>query len=63
MRFTVGALELHDRAMAGDVGYYPQLVGETRKYLDNPANKVVNVIASSWCGQHASRTRQTMIST
>jgi hypothetical protein len=60
---TGGALDLHDNAMKGDVGYYPQWVNETKAYLDNPANKDVNVIIWSWCGQHASRTQQTMIST
>ncbi len=46
-----GALDLHDYAMGGDVGYYPQWVNNTRSYLDNPANSDVNVIIWSWCGQ------------
>ncbi len=46
---TGGALDLHDYAMAGDVGYYPQWVNETRSYLDS--NQDVNVIIWSWCGQ------------
>lgn len=46
-----GALDLHDNAMSGDCGYFPQWVNETRKYLDNPANKNCNVILWSWCGQ------------
>ncbi len=46
-----GALDLHDYAMEGDVGYYPQWVNNTRSYLDNPANDDVNVIIWSWCGQ------------
>jgi hypothetical protein len=46
-----GALDLHDYAMGGDVGYYPQWVNNTRNYLDNPANADVNVIVWSWCGQ------------
>lgn len=46
-----GALDLHDYAMGGDVGYYPQWVNNTRAYLDNPANANVNVIIWSWCGQ------------
>jgi hypothetical protein len=46
-----GALDLHDYAMAGDVGYYPQWVNETHKYLTNPVNSNVNVIVWSWCGQ------------
>ena len=44
-----GALDLHDYAMSGDVGYYPQWVNNTRTYLD--ANSDVNVIIWSWCGQ------------
>jgi hypothetical protein len=46
---TYGALDLRAGAMAGDVGYYPQWVNETRSYLD--ANPEVNVIIWSWCGQ------------
>jgi hypothetical protein len=46
-----GALDLHDGAMPGDVGYYPQWVDNTRAYLDNPANADVNVVMWSWCGQ------------
>jgi hypothetical protein len=48
---TGGALDLHDYAMGGDVGYYPDWVNNTRAYLDNPANADVNVIIWSWCGQ------------
>jgi len=48
---TGDALDLHDYAMGGDVGYYPQWVNNTRAYLDNPANADVNVIIWSWCGQ------------
>ena len=44
-----GALDLHDYAMGGDVGYYPQWVDNTRTYLG--ANSDVNVIIWSWCGQ------------
>lgn len=58
---TNGALDLHDGGMAGDVGYYPQWVNETTKYLDNPANSNVNVVIWSWCGQHAGYTQQVMI--
>jgi hypothetical protein len=58
---TGGALDLHDGAMKGDVGYYPQWVNETRTYLNNSANADVNVIVWSWCGQHASYTEQMMI--
>ncbi len=46
-----GALDLHDYAMGGDVGSYPQWVNNTRTYLDDPGNKDVNVIIWSWCGQ------------
>lgn len=46
-----GALDLHDGAMDGDVGYYPAWVNNTTAYLDNPANSNVNVIIWSWCGQ------------
>ncbi|RLC53660.1 MAG: hypothetical protein DRH89_10375, partial [Candidatus Cloacimonadota bacterium] len=48
---TGGALDLHDYAMGGDCGYYPQWVNETETYLNNPANSDVNVIIWSWCGQ------------
>jgi hypothetical protein len=48
---TGGALDLHDYAMGGDVGYYPQWVNNTKAYLDNPDNADVNVIIWSWCGQ------------
>ncbi len=46
-----GALDLHDYAMDGDAGYYPQWVNNTIAYLDNPAHADVNVIIWSWCGQ------------
>jgi hypothetical protein len=46
---TGGALDLHDYAMGGDVGYYPDWVNNTRSYLDSNAD--VNVIIWSWCGQ------------
>ncbi len=52
---TGGALDLHDYAMGGDVGYYPDWVNNTRTYLDNPANADVNVIMWSWCGQVSSK--------
>ena len=58
---TSGALDLHDYAMAGDVGYYPQWVNETTAYLNNPANSDVNVIIWSWCGQVSTYTEQDMI--
>lgn len=58
-----GALDLHDNAMGGDVGYYPQWVDNTRDYLQKPSNSDVNVIIWSWCGQVASRTEQSMLDT
>lgn len=57
---TDGALDLHDYAMEGDVGYYPDWVNNTRNYLGAPdmitgrgtgVNADVNVIIWSWCGQ------------
>ena len=56
---TDGALDLHDYAMGGDVGYYPDWVNNTRTYLGDPDsstgrgtnNSDVNVIMWSWCGQ------------
>jgi len=58
---TGGGLDLHDYAMDGDCGYYPQWVNNTRTYLNTPANSDVNVIIWSWCGQHAGYTQQQMI--
>jgi len=46
-----GALDLHDYAMGGDVGYYPQWVNNTSNYLNQAANSNVNVVIWSWCGQ------------
>ena len=46
-----GALDLHDYAMDGDVGYYPDWVQNTTNYLNLPANADVNVVVWSWCGQ------------
>ena len=56
---TGGALDLHDGAMGGDCGYYPQWVNNTRNYLGVPDSDTgrgtnhsdVNVIIWSWCGQ------------
>ena len=56
---TGGALDLHDCAMGGDCGYYPQWVNNTRNYLGDPDPETgrgtnhsdVNVIIWSWCGQ------------
>ena len=58
---TGGALDLHDYAMSGDLGYYPLWVDKTRAYLDNPANSDVNVIIWAWCGQVSDYTAQNMI--
>jgi hypothetical protein len=66
---TGGALDLHDYAMGGDVGYYPDWVNNTLSYLGtvNPAtgrgnsNPDVNVIVWSWCGQAAGYGEQQMI--
>ena len=44
-------MDLHDYAMAGDSGYFPQWVNETKQYLDDPSHSDVNVIIWSWCGQ------------
>lgn len=46
-----GALDLHDKAMGGDVGYWPAWYDNTVAYLDNPVHSDVNVIMWSWCGQ------------
>ena len=56
---TGGALDLHDYAMGGDCGYYPQWVNNTTSYLGSPdpvtgrgtSHSDVNVIIWSWCGQ------------
>jgi hypothetical protein len=53
------ALDLHDYAMDGDVGYYPDWVNNTRSYLGTPnpttgrgtTHPETNVIMWSWCGQ------------
>ena len=46
-----GALDLHDYAMGGDVGYYPAWAQNTSNYLNDSANSNVNVVIWSWCGQ------------
>ena len=58
-----GALDLHDVAMPGDVGYYPQWFDSTIAYLDDPQNADVNVIMWSWCGQVSSRYRSNQLFT
>jgi len=50
---SVGALDLHDYAMGGDCGYYPQWYNNTIVYLANTFD--VNVIIWSWCGQISSK--------
>lgn len=64
-----GALDLHDYAMGGDVGYYPSWVNNTTSYLGpvntetgmGTTNPDVNVIIWSWCGQAAGYSEQEMI--
>ncbi len=56
-----GALDLRDRVLPGDVGYYPKWYDATRAYLKNPANKDVNVVIWSWCGQVSSYSAQAMV--
>ncbi|MBN1182639.1 MAG: hypothetical protein JXB49_10155 [Bacteroidales bacterium] len=46
-----GSLDLHDYAMNGDVGYYPDWVNNTQTYLNDSQNTDVNVVMWSWCGQ------------
>lgn len=48
---TGGTLDLHDYAMGGDVGYYPQWYNNTVNYLNDPSHSNVNVVIWSWCGQ------------
>jgi hypothetical protein len=48
---TDGALDMHNNAMSGDVGYYPDWYNNTISYLEDEANSNVNVIMWSWCGQ------------
>ena len=58
------ALDLHDYAMGGDVGYYPDWVDNTVAYLGTPdpctgrgtTHPATNVIIWSWCGQASSQT-------
>ena len=46
-----GALDLHDYAMDGDVGYWPDWYNNTTNYLDDTESSDVNVVMWSWCGQ------------
>ncbi len=48
-------LDLHDEAMAGDAGVYPDWVNHTKAYLDSPQNADVNVVMWSWCGEASSK--------
>ena len=50
-----GALDLHDYAMDGDVGYWPDWYNNTVAYLNDPSHDDVNVIMWSWCGQVGSK--------
>jgi len=62
-------LDLHDYAMGGDVGYYPDWVDNTVSYLGPPDSNTgrgtthpeTNVIIWSWCGQVSSQTEESMI--
>ncbi len=65
---TGGALDLHDYAMGGDVGYYPDWYNNTISYLGTvngegrgSNNPDVNVIIWSWCGQASGYSEQNMI--
>ncbi|MCP4118401.1 MAG: hypothetical protein GY737_24000 [Desulfobacteraceae bacterium] len=66
---TGGALDLHDYAMDGDAGYYPQWVNNTVDYLGSPdpatgrgsIHPDVNVVIWSWCGQVSGSSEQEMI--
>jgi hypothetical protein len=46
-----GALDLHDKAMEGDAGIWPDWYDNTIAYLEDEANSDVNVVMWSWCGQ------------
>ena len=56
-----GALDLRDRVLPRDVGYYPKWYDATRAFLKNPANKKINVVIWSWCGQVSTYSSQAMI--
>jgi len=64
-----GALDLHDYAMGGDVGYFPDWRDNTLNYLGavdpltgrGENNPDVNVIMWSWCGQAAGYSETDMI--
>jgi hypothetical protein len=58
---TGGALDLHDYAMSGDLGAPDRTswATQTRTYLE--ANKDVNVIIWSWCGQVSTSTEADII--
>jgi hypothetical protein len=65
-----GALDLHDQAMVGDAGYYPDWVNNTRGYLGEPnpatgrgtVHPNTNVIIWSWCTQVSVLTEEQMTS-
>jgi hypothetical protein len=52
---TDNALDLHDWAMDGDVGYWPDWYNNTVSYLSETDHAGVNVIMWSWCGQVGSK--------
>lgn len=54
------SLDLHDYAMAGDCGYYPEWVDNTVTYLEDDGNSDINIIIWSWCGQVSSISEATM---
>ncbi len=66
-----GALMLQDGAMAGDVGYHPAWVNNTRAFLGAPqagsgrgsAHPDINAVIWAWCGQVSSRTSQELVDT
>lgn len=66
-----GALMLEDGAMAGDAGYHPAWVDNTRAFLGAPqagsgrgsARPDINVVVWAWCGQVSTLTAQGLVDT
>lgn len=66
-----GALHLEDGAMAGDAGYHPAWVDNTRAFLGTPqagsgrgsTRPDINVVVWAWCGQVSSLTAQGLVDT
>lgn len=66
-----GALQLEDGAMAGDAGYFPDWVNNTRAFLGAPqagsgrgsARPDINVVIWAWCGQVSTHTAQGLVDT